>query len=226
MIEIVRRTQRNVKRWSSGEMALPWTAAGMPEAEKQFRRIIGYRDLATLVVAIEGDNERRRQPGTGEAGRHASFDHAADETDVRRALPNRDAAGQLARIGAVESDSNHADQLLIVLAHADVGACDAAGRTVETLLRAAQQKLTNQAPRQRMHVDDLPESHDDIDVSTRRECFGVGQVTRSLRRSSARAQTRALGRDALPDGAYTAPNLDQGWLICFTSTRASEWKGR
>ena len=33
MIEIVRRTQRNVKRWSSGEMALRWTAAGMLEAE-------------------------------------------------------------------------------------------------------------------------------------------------------------------------------------------------
>ena len=29
MIEIVCRTQRNVKRWSSGEMALRWTAAGM-----------------------------------------------------------------------------------------------------------------------------------------------------------------------------------------------------
>ena len=53
MIEIVRRTQRNVKRWSSGEMALRWTAAGMLEAEKQFRKVIGYRDLATLVVAIE-----------------------------------------------------------------------------------------------------------------------------------------------------------------------------
>ncbi len=53
MIECVRRTQRNVKRWSSGEMALRWTAAGMLEAERQFRRIIGYRDLATLVVAIE-----------------------------------------------------------------------------------------------------------------------------------------------------------------------------
>ncbi len=37
MIEIVRRTQRNVKRWSSGEMALRWTAAGMLEAERQFR---------------------------------------------------------------------------------------------------------------------------------------------------------------------------------------------
>jgi len=62
MIEIVRRTQRNVKRWSSGEMALRWTAAGMLEAEQQFRKIIGYRDLATLVVAIERDHNRRRHP--------------------------------------------------------------------------------------------------------------------------------------------------------------------
>jgi len=58
MLEIVRHTQRNVKRWSSGEMALRWTAAGMLEAERQFRRIIGYRDLATLVVAIERDRRR------------------------------------------------------------------------------------------------------------------------------------------------------------------------
>ena len=60
MIEIVRHTQRNVKRWSSGEMALRWTAAGMLEAERQFRKIIGYRDLATLVIAIERNNDRRR----------------------------------------------------------------------------------------------------------------------------------------------------------------------
>src|SRR5579885_930034 len=59
MIEIVRHTQRNVKRWSSGEMALRWTAAGMLEAERQFRKIIGYRDLATLVVAIERHHDRR-----------------------------------------------------------------------------------------------------------------------------------------------------------------------
>src|SRR2546426_753404 len=62
MIEIVRRTQRNVKRWSSGEMALRWTAAGMLEAERQFRKIIGYRELATLVIAIEHDHDTRRQP--------------------------------------------------------------------------------------------------------------------------------------------------------------------
>jgi transposase-like protein len=62
MLEIVRHTQRNVKRWSSGEMALRWTAAGMLEAEKQFRKIVGYRDLATLIVAIERDNDQRRHP--------------------------------------------------------------------------------------------------------------------------------------------------------------------
>ena len=64
MIEIVRRTQRNVKRWSSGEMALRWTAAGMLEAEKQFRKIIGYRDLATLVIAIEHEHDHHRHTDT------------------------------------------------------------------------------------------------------------------------------------------------------------------
>ena len=55
MIECARRTSRNVKRWSSGELALRWTAAGMLEAERQFRRVIGYRDLTKLSVATERD---------------------------------------------------------------------------------------------------------------------------------------------------------------------------
>ena len=53
MIEVVRYTQRNVKRWHEGDMRKRWTAAGMLVAEQQFRRIIGYRDLAKLVIAIE-----------------------------------------------------------------------------------------------------------------------------------------------------------------------------
>ncbi len=53
MIEIVRRTQRNVKRWQDGDMRKRWTAAGMLVAEQQFRRIVGYSDLAKLVEAIE-----------------------------------------------------------------------------------------------------------------------------------------------------------------------------
>lgn len=53
MIEIVRHAQRNVKRWRDGDMRKRWTAAGMLVAEQQFRRIIGYSELAKLVVAIE-----------------------------------------------------------------------------------------------------------------------------------------------------------------------------
>jgi putative transposase len=64
MIEIIRRTQRNVKHWSSGEMGLRWTAAGMLEAQQQFRKIIGHTDLAKLAVAIERDLNRTPQTVT------------------------------------------------------------------------------------------------------------------------------------------------------------------
>ena len=60
MIEIVRRTSRNVKRWQSGDMCLRWTAAGMLEAERQFRKIIGYRDLAKLALAAERELHRHQ----------------------------------------------------------------------------------------------------------------------------------------------------------------------
>jgi hypothetical protein len=52
MIETVRRTQRNVKRWREGDMSKRRTAAGVVEAERKIRRIIGYHDLATLVIAL------------------------------------------------------------------------------------------------------------------------------------------------------------------------------
>jgi putative transposase len=50
MIQI-RRTSRSVKRWQSGDMCLRWTAAGMLEAEQQFRKVIGYTNRANLVLA-------------------------------------------------------------------------------------------------------------------------------------------------------------------------------
>jgi transposase-like protein len=62
MIETVRHTSRNVKRWQSGEMCLRWTAAGMLEAERQFRKIIGYRDLARLAIAVEKQLQLRPTP--------------------------------------------------------------------------------------------------------------------------------------------------------------------
>jgi putative transposase len=62
MIECVRRSARNVKRWQSGDMCLRWTAAGMLEAERQFRRVIGYRELATLATAVEREVAQTATP--------------------------------------------------------------------------------------------------------------------------------------------------------------------
>ena len=53
MISTVRVIHRNVKHWTSGEMCLRWTAAGMLEAETRFRKVQGYRGLANLAVEIE-----------------------------------------------------------------------------------------------------------------------------------------------------------------------------
>ena len=66
MIEIVRHTQRNVKRWQDGDMRKRWTAAGMLQAEQQFRRIVGYSDLAKLVTAIERRHLADKNPNDGE----------------------------------------------------------------------------------------------------------------------------------------------------------------
>jgi transposase-like protein len=60
MIGTVRAIQRNVKNWSSGEMCLRWTAAGMLEAETRFRKVEGYRGLAQLAIHIESDLIKRR----------------------------------------------------------------------------------------------------------------------------------------------------------------------
>jgi putative transposase len=62
MIEIIRRSSRNVKRWQSGDMCLRWTAAGMLEAETQFRKVVGYSDLAKLAHAVERDLAARQAP--------------------------------------------------------------------------------------------------------------------------------------------------------------------
>ncbi len=61
MISTVRVIHRNVKHWSSGDMCLRWTAAGMLEAETRFRKVEGYRGLANLAVKIEHDLLRNRQ---------------------------------------------------------------------------------------------------------------------------------------------------------------------
>jgi transposase-like protein len=58
----VRESARRVKRWQGGMMILRWTAAGVLEAERDFRKLAGYRALPQLVAALRAHDlviERR-----------------------------------------------------------------------------------------------------------------------------------------------------------------------
>ena len=52
MMGTVRRVSRNVKRWRNAAMALRWTAAGMLEAIKGFRRLKAAKYLPVLRAAL------------------------------------------------------------------------------------------------------------------------------------------------------------------------------
>ena len=52
MMGTVRRVCRNVKRWRNTGMALRWTAAGMMEAIKGFRRLKAHKQLPILKAAL------------------------------------------------------------------------------------------------------------------------------------------------------------------------------
>jgi transposase-like protein len=47
-LSTVERVSRNVKRWRAGDHALRWTATGLLEAEKKFRKVKGFRELEIL----------------------------------------------------------------------------------------------------------------------------------------------------------------------------------
>src|SRR5262249_51851252 len=52
MMGTVRRICYNVKRWRNAAMVLRWTAAGMIEAAKGFRRLKAYKHLPVLRAAL------------------------------------------------------------------------------------------------------------------------------------------------------------------------------
>ena len=68
MISVARTTMGNVKNWKDGSMKKRWVAAGMLEAERNFRRVRGCKEMPTLVAAL-----RRRvgAPGTGQGSSEA-----------------------------------------------------------------------------------------------------------------------------------------------------------
>ena len=48
----VREISRRVKRWQNGTMVLRWTAAGVLEAQRGFRKLVGYRAMPILFAAL------------------------------------------------------------------------------------------------------------------------------------------------------------------------------
>jgi len=54
----IRRVCRNVKRWRDASMALRWTAAGMIEAVKGFRRLKAWKQLPILRAALTAIQNR------------------------------------------------------------------------------------------------------------------------------------------------------------------------
>jgi putative transposase len=68
----VRDIARRVKRWQGGTMILRWTAAGVLDAERHFRKITGYRSLPKLVAALRAhDAVLDRQRGVDNRKRAA-----------------------------------------------------------------------------------------------------------------------------------------------------------
>ena len=67
LISVARDTTRNVKNWRDGKMIKRWCAAGMLNAERNFRRLKGYKDMPVLVAALRRHaqqiNENNEQVG-------------------------------------------------------------------------------------------------------------------------------------------------------------------
>jgi putative transposase len=59
MNSVIRQVCRNVKRWRDAKMGLRWTAAGMLEAKKGFRRLKAHKHLPVLKAALQ--NHRAEQ---------------------------------------------------------------------------------------------------------------------------------------------------------------------
>jgi putative transposase len=68
----VREVARRVKRWQGGVMILRWTAAGVLEAERHFRKVAGYRALPKLVTALRAHDAKIDRPRQVESGKRAA----------------------------------------------------------------------------------------------------------------------------------------------------------
>ena len=50
--EVVETVCRNVKRWRPGDQIERWVASGLLVAERQFRKVIGHRQIPLLLSSM------------------------------------------------------------------------------------------------------------------------------------------------------------------------------
>jgi transposase-like protein len=60
-LSTVQRVARNVKRWREGDQPLRWTATGLLEAEKKFRRIKGYQEILLLKERLNPSRIQQKE---------------------------------------------------------------------------------------------------------------------------------------------------------------------
>ena len=65
-LSTVQRVARNVKRWREGSQPLRWTATGLLEAEKKFRRIKGYQEILLLKERLNPSGIQQKEVRTRE----------------------------------------------------------------------------------------------------------------------------------------------------------------
>jgi len=65
-LSTVQRVARNVKRWREGDQPLRWTATGLLEAERKFRRIKGYPEILLLKEPLNPSRIQQREVQTVE----------------------------------------------------------------------------------------------------------------------------------------------------------------
>jgi hypothetical protein len=97
---------------------------------------------------------------TGLAGRRTGLDHCPHDAKNRRGLTDHDPGSCGAGIGAVEAEANAAHHLVhVVLCEIGVGATRAAGRAVEALFDAAQERIVIDSCRFWMRLDYVLNRH-------------------------------------------------------------------
>jgi len=121
----------------------------MLEAERQFRKIIGYRDLATLVFAIERDHDRRRHTPTSRTRRTRRPLSSQPCNDHTPGPPPRiHGARDILQPVAVFADPSQLEQVLLNLV---INGRDAIDETGSITMRTM-----NEAPTAFLHDHDLP----------------------------------------------------------------------